>query len=122
MANSSLNSEGKEVHINIITTEEASLEDSIKEAGIEVESNSQNGFVKMVTQQKYMVIIAFLPFLNIQEMARFYRLNNACEELMFKINFKILFEAQGIKLRPDLIEALNTSPSLALLAGLKALK
>ena len=87
-----------------------------------VESNSQNGFVKMVTQQKYMVIIAFLPFLNIQEMARFYRLNNACEELMFKINFKILFEAQGIKLRPDLIEALNTSPSLALLAGLKALK
>jgi hypothetical protein len=41
LANSSLNSEGKEVHINIITTEEASLEDSIKEAGIEVESNSQ---------------------------------------------------------------------------------
>ena len=75
-----------------------------------VEKNNQNGFVTMVTQQKYMAIIAFLPLLSIQDIARFYRLNKVCKELMFKVNFKVLFEAQGIKLNPDQEEALNMSP------------
>ena len=87
-----------------------------------VESNNQNGFLTMVTQQKYMAIIAFLPLLNIHEIARFYRLNKACKELMFKVNFKVLFESQDIKLSPDQVEALNTSPSFAFLVGLQALK
>ena len=41
MENNNLNSEGREVHINIITAGEDKLEDSIKGVDIEEESNSQ---------------------------------------------------------------------------------
>ena len=41
MENNNLNSEGREVHINIITAGEDKLEDSIKGVDIEEESNNQ---------------------------------------------------------------------------------
>jgi hypothetical protein len=41
LENNNQNSEGREVHINIITAGEGKLEDSIKGVDIEEESNSQ---------------------------------------------------------------------------------
>ena len=58
-----------------------------------------------------MTTIELLPLLNIKELARFCRLNKACSLLMFKyVNFKILFEAWGLKLTPDEVADTKISP------------
>jgi hypothetical protein len=49
-----------------------------------------------------MVIGEFLPFFNLLELAKFMQLSKASSDLMQRlVNFKVLFENQGIILTPD---------------------
>ena len=56
-----------------------------------------------------------LPLLNIKELARFRRLNKACNQLMLKyVNFEVLLEAWGLKLSPTEAAETKISPFSAL--------
>ena len=67
-----------------------------------------------------MTTIVLLPLLNIKELARFRRLNKACNQLMIKyVIFEVLFEAWGFKLSPTEVAETKISPFSALQVAAK---
>ncbi len=64
-----------------------------------VENRKTSGFAKIVTELKLMTVIILLPYLGLKELYRFCRFNKSSYKLMLKyVNFKVLFEAQGLNL------------------------
>ena len=67
-----------------------------------------------------MTTIVLLPLLNIKELARFSKVNKACNQLMIKyVNFEVLFEAWGFKLSPTEVAETKISPFSALQVAAK---
>ena len=57
----------------------------------------------------------FLNFFNPRELVRICQLNKANYHfIQTKVNFKVLFEAQGFKLTPNELESVEISASMAL--------
>jgi hypothetical protein len=62
----------------------------------------------------------FLNFFNPRELVRICQLNKASYHLIqTKVNFKVLFEAQGFKLTPNELESVEISASMALQVAAK---
>ena len=67
-----------------------------------------------------MTTIVLLPLLNIKELARFSKVNKACNQLMRKyVNFEVLFEVWGFKLSPNEVAETKISPFSALQVAAK---
>ena len=69
----------------------------------------------MVNEHRLMTAMMLLPYLNPFELAKFCRLNKASFHIAQKIvNFKVLFESQGIQLTPKQVNGFKFSVPLAL--------
>ena len=67
-----------------------------------------------------MTIIVMLPLLNIQELARFCKLNKTFYQLMLNyVNFEVLFKAWHLKLTTDEVDEIKISSFRALQVAAK---
>ena len=78
------------------------------------------GFEKMVKDYPLMTSFELLPFIGPYELVYLCRLNKASYKIMKSVvNFKLLFEKQGIKLKPAEAEEIKKSTFTALHVAVK---
>ena len=85
-----------------------------------VDKKTQSGLRSMVKNQRHMTCMELLPLLNIWEILKFCQLNKASYHLLRKyVNFKVLFEAWGIRLTDAQVEHTKISLASAFKLALK---